>query len=198
MNNKEKKLFRLIKSMTKNEKRFFHLHTKLFSKNKKSNYLKLFEVLDSMPEYNHLLVAQKTKKFTTSKNLPYLRNYLNEQILDALRLYHKNNHKTIGHLENLGLAINLYKRNFLDEAEKLLQLDKKKVLEKEEYAIVIIINNLLVNVEEKRASRSRKNQESIALYHQENIEILKKEKARLEYLLEKIKQTTSKTETLRP
>ena len=53
------RVFNLIKSLTKSEKRFFKLSSSLQSGDK--NYLKIFDAIDEQEEYNERLIKERFK-----------------------------------------------------------------------------------------------------------------------------------------
>lgn len=190
MKKKQDSLYTLVKSLTKNEKRFFRLHTKLFSKNKKSNYWALFEILDKMPEYDHALILKKVETFTEVKNFNQLKHYLKEQILEALTLFHKSNNETIENLEKLSIVTSLNKRSFIEEAEKILQANKKSALKNNDNVLSALIIQELIVLESSKERRERKHNENMILHYQEQLTLVKKEKERMEDLLKTIQETT--------
>src|SRR5688500_13937745 len=70
-------LYRLVHSLSTNEKGYFQKYAKRHSP-KGSDYLKLFDALNKMESYEEKLLK---KKF---KNLPDLKNYLFELIMDSV------------------------------------------------------------------------------------------------------------------
>ncbi len=79
-------LFDLIKSLTKSEKRFFKLQSALQSGDK--NYVRLFDLIDKMNEYDEENVKKTFKGEKFIKHLPSEKNHLYKLILKALRSYY--------------------------------------------------------------------------------------------------------------
>ncbi len=79
-------LFDLIKSLTKSEKRFFKLQSALQSGDK--NYVRLFDLIDKMSEYDEENVKKTFKGEKFIKHLPSEKNHLYKLILKALRSYY--------------------------------------------------------------------------------------------------------------
>jgi len=73
--------FDLIQSLSPNEKRFFRLQS-----GEEKNYLHVFDALDTMKEYDAELLKKKLRK--KKLNISYEKNYLYNQILKSLRIYH--------------------------------------------------------------------------------------------------------------
>ena len=84
MNQGKDHLFQLIQSMSSSEKRYFKRNA-LIAKDADANYLKLFDALNKMQEYDE--AALKKKPFV--KHFASERKYLYEAILRSLRNYCK-------------------------------------------------------------------------------------------------------------
>lgn len=81
-------LFRLVKSMTKGEKTYFKKFTSLNNtKSPSTNYLKLFDAICKMSEYDEGTLLKKFRKETFTKNFVETKQYLKTQILRVLRNY---------------------------------------------------------------------------------------------------------------
>ncbi len=79
-------LFKLVKSLSKSEKRFFKMTSALQSGDK--NYLKIFDVIDKQEEYDEEALKKEFKKETFIKHLPSEKNHLYRLILKSLRSFH--------------------------------------------------------------------------------------------------------------
>jgi hypothetical protein len=79
-------LFKLIKSLSKSEKRFFKLSSTLQSGDK--NYLRLFDYIDAKDEYNEDLLKKYFKNERFIKHLPSEKNHLYRLILKSLRSFY--------------------------------------------------------------------------------------------------------------
>lgn len=115
-------LFKLIKSLTKSEKRFFKLSSSLQAGDK--NYLKLFDYIDASSEYDEAALKEEFKKETFIKHLPSEKNHLYKLILKSLRAYHADqNLNSILKQEIKNIEI-LYGKALYKECEKFLQRAK--------------------------------------------------------------------------
>jgi hypothetical protein len=97
-------LFELIQSMDKGEKRHFKLHSLKYESAQKSNYIELFDFLESKKEFNR---KEFDKKLKGNATLASDKHYLFKQILEALRVY------------NIDSSVELELRRILDEIEIL-------------------------------------------------------------------------------
>ncbi|MFH0867141.1 MAG: hypothetical protein V1904_13175 [Bacteroidota bacterium] len=82
------KLFSLIRSLSKQEKRYF----KLFAgaNREASNYIKLFDILSRQKVYDEDAIREIYKNEKFIKQLHVTKNYLYKLILRSLHIYHIN------------------------------------------------------------------------------------------------------------
>ena len=114
-------LFQLIKSMDKNEKRFFKLYSNLYNTKKGLYYIILFDILDKMENFDSEEVEQKLKDKKVPIHLfALIKRYLKVQILECMSVYHRNNMNTIKFFNTIGQATILSKKKHYPEALKLL------------------------------------------------------------------------------
>ena len=78
-------LFELVKSMTLNEKVYFKRNAKIHSGNEEMNYLKVYEVVEKLKEFDKQKLKEHFKGTTIEKYLSSEVNYLKEKILISLR-----------------------------------------------------------------------------------------------------------------
>ena len=81
------RLFALIKSLSKSEKRYFKLMSQLQEGNK--NYLKLFDAIYKQESYNEDIIREQFRKEKFMRNLPEAKSYLMGMILKTLRNHNK-------------------------------------------------------------------------------------------------------------
>ena len=87
--NKPDELYGLIKSMSKSEKRYFKLHAGMHTIGEKNIYVKLFDIIDRVKEYDQEIIARKFKSEKFSANLFSTKNYLFNLILKLLTSYYQ-------------------------------------------------------------------------------------------------------------
>ena len=81
-------LFKLIKSLSKTEKRHFKLFASL--KSGDTNYIKLFDVINKQEVYNEQQIKDLFGNETFVKQLHVTKNLLAKLILKSLRNYYSN------------------------------------------------------------------------------------------------------------
>ena len=124
-------LFKLIKSLTKSEKRFFKLSSSLQSGDK--NYLKLFDYIDSSEEYDEVELKEVFKDETFIKHLPSEKNHLYKLILKSLRSYYsEQNLNSILKQEIKNIEI-LYSKALYKECEKFVVRAKQMAAKHEKF-----------------------------------------------------------------
>lgn len=120
-------LFKLIKSLTKSEKRFFKMSSTLQSGDK--NYLKIFDFIEKQTEYDEEELKKIFKKETFIKHLPSEKNHLYHVILKSLRAFHgEHSVSSILKQEIKNIEI-LYNKALYKECEKFVT--KAKVIASE-------------------------------------------------------------------
>ncbi len=80
-------LFDLVKSLSKGEKAYFRKNLPASSDGDKG-YLKIFEVLDGMKEYDEELLLKKLKIKKEGTAFAVAKNYLQKNILKSLQQFH--------------------------------------------------------------------------------------------------------------
>jgi tetratricopeptide (TPR) repeat protein len=124
-------LFKLIKSLSKSEKRFFKLSSSLQSGEK--NYLKIFDVVEKQKLYDEgaLKKAFKTERFI--KHLPSEKNHLYKLILKSLRsFYSERSVSSILKQEIKNVEI-LYHKALYKECEKFVARAKDLAMQYERF-----------------------------------------------------------------
>lgn len=124
-------LFNLVQSLTKSEKRFFKLSSSLQSGDK--NYLKIFEYIDGLEEYDEGALKKHFKDERFIKHLPSEKNHLYKLILKSLRSFYSE--QAVGNVlqqEIKNIEI-LYNKALYKECEKFLKRAKKMAKEYEKF-----------------------------------------------------------------
>ena len=81
-------LFLLIKSLTKQEKRYFKLHSSLHTIGESNNYVRLFDAIEGQKIYDEKEIKQRFKNETFVKQLSVIKNRLREAVLKSLNAYY--------------------------------------------------------------------------------------------------------------
>lgn len=128
-------LFVLIKSLTKSEKRFFKLSSAIQTGEK--NYLKIFDFIDNLEEYNEEELKEEFKQETFVKHLPSEKNHLYKLILKSLRSFYSEQSSASILKEELKNLEILYNKALYKECRKFLKRAKKIAIDHEKFYYLI-------------------------------------------------------------
>lgn len=118
-------LFKLVKSLTKAEKRNFTLYCKRLQKEgDTAKFVDLFSVLDKQNDYDEEQARHKIGRANKSQ-FANLRRHLYQHLLTSLRLMHMNKEAEIQIREQIDYAFILYGKGFYLEALKILDRAKR-------------------------------------------------------------------------
>ncbi len=124
-------LFKLVKSLSKSEKRFFKLSSSLQSGDK--NYLKVFDYIEQQEEYDEEAMKTAFKDEVFIKHLPSEKNHLYKLVLKSLRSYYSE--KSVSSIlkqEIKNIEI-LYSKALYRECEKFVMRAKKIATDNEKF-----------------------------------------------------------------
>jgi len=116
-------LFKLVKSLTKSEKRNFRLYAKRVQDSDDLMFLKLFDLIDKMDVFNEAQIFKKIDKLEKTQ-FSNLKRHLYKQILISLRLIHINRKIHIQIREHIDFAQILYDKGLYLQSLKILQRAK--------------------------------------------------------------------------
>lgn len=139
-------LFCLIKKLSPNEKRYFSIWSSKHIVGKKNNYLKLFEDIDHYAtineDYDEKLFLKKFKAKPYCKNFAYNKNYLFEQVMQAMRAYTKTDTDIVQTIFDLLRDIQFYKeKKLLSLWEKTIEKANLLAVKHEKHHLKILIEN---------------------------------------------------------
>lgn len=125
-------LFQLIKSLTKQEKRYFKLYASRHVIGKKNKYLLLFDAIDKQKSYDEDTIKNRFRGQAFVKQLHVMKNYLNTLIMRSLRNFHVNNFDDKFH-DLLRDAQILYDKGLHKQSRKVLNKAKKYAADNEKF-----------------------------------------------------------------
>ncbi len=129
-------LFKLIKSLTKSEKRFFKVFSSRHVIGGQNNYVELFDAIDKQKVYNEEALLRKFRNKKFANRLAVAKNYLNELILKSMRSYHSQSSIDAQIMELLGSISFLYYKGLYPQAKKVIVRAKKLALEYDKLSII--------------------------------------------------------------
>jgi len=84
----EDHLFKLIKSLSASEKRYFSIYASRHTMGEGNNSVRMLKKLDVLKEYHEKKFLEKNKKEAFAKHYRFNKHFLYNLILDSLRAYH--------------------------------------------------------------------------------------------------------------
>lgn len=133
-------LFQLIKSLEQAEKRYFKIFTTMHVKGGESNnYSKLFDAIDKLDKYNEEEIKRQFKGEKFLNQIHVAKNYLYNNILKSLRLFHSEKTKLNELMDLLRDVQILYDKSLYKQCRKLLDKAKKIAVTYEKHAQILAI-----------------------------------------------------------
>lgn len=142
-------LHRLIKSMSKAEKRYFKVFSSRHIIGDNNNYQLLFNAIDSMNEYDEEKLIKKFKGKTFISRLSISKNRLYNALLKSLDSFHSNSSIDAQLQRQLHAIEILYNKSLYDQCMKLLQSASKIAIKYEKRTILADINKWEKRILEK-------------------------------------------------
>lgn len=133
------KLHRLIKSLSKPEKRYFKIYTSRHVLGDSNNYQILFDAIDKMEEYDEEFIKKKFSKTAFVKQLSIAKSRLYDQVLNSLDAYHSNSSVDAQLKKHIHCIEILYKKTLYSQSHKLLQSAKKLANKYEKHTTLLEI-----------------------------------------------------------
>lgn len=138
------KLFRLLKSMTKAEKRYFKLWVSKYKGNQSKRSIELFNAINKQAVYNEKELQKLLKTSNLKKNLKIHKTLLFKAVLGALRNQQVDKYDKIKLHEQLDHALLLRDKNLTDLAIEIVdnvieKAQKNNYLEVEQEALLLKI-----------------------------------------------------------
>ena len=128
----KKSLFRLVKSLSKSEKRQFKLYVNRLESNTDKKFIALFDLLDKMSVYDEQKIANS--KIVKREQLSNVKSHLYKQILVSLRLSISSTNKRLQLREQLDYVYILYNKGLYDQSLQILQRVKAQAVKLDERA----------------------------------------------------------------
>ncbi len=133
-------LHKLIKSLSKPEKRYFKVFSSRHVIGDKNNYQVLFDAIDKQAEYDEAKILKKFKNEAFTKRFSIAKSRLYTAILKSLDSYHANSSVDAQIKRDIHCAEILYKKGLYGQSAKLLRSIKKVALKHEKTTSLIEIS----------------------------------------------------------
>lgn len=133
-------LHRLIKSLSKSEKRYFNIYASRHTAGETNNYLKLFEAIDRQQEYDEEAILKQFSREAFVKKFSIAKGRLYDTIMDSLDAFHSNSSIDAQLKKDLHCAEILYKKALYDQCARLLISAKKTATRFERHSSLLEIS----------------------------------------------------------
>ena len=153
---KNNALFRLIKSLSKSEKRYFRLFSNRTMEQKERKFLLLFDLLDKQKTYNEAKVIAKLPGKTSKAQLANIKRHLYKQILTSLRLINTSKQLEFEIREQIDFANILYNKGMYMDSLHLLERIKNIARDNHQDILQIEIIHFQKLIESRHITRSRR------------------------------------------
>ena len=128
-------LFKLVKSLSKSEKRYFKLFSSLQGGEK--NYMRLFNAIDLQEEYNEALLKEMFAGERFVKQFNVAKKYLYDLILKSLLVYHSES-TVNGKIKEMIRSVEvLFERGLEKQAKKILVRAIELARKHEEFGLLL-------------------------------------------------------------
>ena len=176
----QERLFDLIRSLTKAEKRHFRLYASKYTKDSDSNHLKLFDAIDAQSEYDEQAIKDMFAREKFSRQLTVTKNYLYNLILESLRISTADISVETIIRELLHDVEILYSKALYNQCYPVLQKAKKIALKNEVFTSLLEITEWEQKVKMREAG-SRELEEHLRTAFEEEKSILRTLENRLNF-----------------
>ena len=139
-------IFRLIKSMTRTEKRYFKRFASMHTNSGENKYILIFDAINKMQEYNEEALIKKYEGASFVTNFSEIKKYLTAQILKSLRNYHGQSDPFI-QLQEMLLEIKLLARKgIFDASLSTIKRARKLALKYEAFDVLMELDTQQLNL----------------------------------------------------
>ncbi len=148
-------LFKLVKTLTKAEKRSFRLYANRTMGDQDRKFMALFDQLDKMEAYDEPRLLKRLPGKTTKSQLSNQKRHLYKLLLTSLRLTNIQKHIDIQIREQLDFARILYSKGLYMESLRLLERIKQTANERHQDILHLEIIEFQKLSEARHVTRSR-------------------------------------------
>jgi hypothetical protein len=138
MKKKTDELFLLISSLDKNEKGYFRKFCRIYSSSGEGNYLRLFDCLSAMAEYDEAVIRKKFADEKFVQQLSVTKLYLKNLIIRSLRNYYEDHMPQISRLASFMDAVVMLKKGLAESAHKRVQKELPAAVNAERFIEVFL------------------------------------------------------------
>ena len=175
---KKDALHELIMSLTQNEKRFFKIYASRHTIGDKNNYVRLFESIGKLKEYDEEKLGNKIKGESFGGHLSAAKNYLYNLILECLDIYHKDSSSDRQISKYINIARVLSEKRLDEQSIKIIAKAQMLSEKYDRFENIIVLSFLQKNIGFDRDVISV---EELNAYYQKAFSALNKLNTKLEF-----------------
>lgn len=164
MYNKADNLYRLIKSLTKAEKRYFKINASRHTIGEINEYVQLFNLIEKSAEQDEKKLMKEFVKSGTPNKYAIAKTRLFDAVLKSLESFHANSSVDIELGRLLHSAEILFKKSLYDECIKLVAKAKKIAVQNEKFSVLLDVAQWEKKIIEKDAYAAANESEIVAMY----------------------------------
>ncbi|RMF04427.1 MAG: hypothetical protein D6772_00595 [Bacteroidetes bacterium] len=148
-------LYKLVKSLEKEEKRYFRIYVGRTKKGQDARFIQLFDLLDQASEYNEAQLRKKMGLSDKPGQYANLKRHLYQELLTSLRLQLVPKHVDLQIREQLDFARILYSKGHYMESLKLLERIKEVAKSNNQDILHLEVLEFQKHIEARHITRSR-------------------------------------------
>jgi hypothetical protein len=167
-------LHKLIKSLSKPEKRYFKVFSSRHIIGDENNYQTLFDAIDRQEDYDEEKLMKKFKDKSFVNRFSIAKNRLYNAILKSLDSFHANSSIEAQIHRQVHAAEILYNKSLYDQSLKVLNSAKKVAEKHEMYTVLAEISRWEKRIIEKNNYDDIKSVEELNVIMQNDIELFEK------------------------
>ena len=160
--------------MNRTEKAYFKKFSALHVMGNENNYVRLFDFIDSMSEYDENIIIKHFSGEKFVKQFSVAKNYLYKAVLRSLKLYRKSKRKRDEARELIEMADVLIDKRLFSQAKKLLRKCRKISDSYEVYSQLLQVLVLETRIAISEKAYDEKNDTLVNRNYSERFEILDK------------------------
>ena len=146
-------LFRLIKSLSKAEKRNFTLYSKRIQGSDNLKFIQLFDLLDKQDELDEAVITKKLRGVDKSQ-LSNLKRHLYKQLVTSLRMLYIQRDESIKIREHIDFAKILYMKGLYLQSLKILQMARNMAIKDDQEFLLLEITEEQKFIEARHITRT--------------------------------------------
>lgn len=138
-------LFRVIKTLSAPEKRYFKLYASRNIMQGKNNYLLLFDAIDEQFNYDEAALKERFRDETFSKYMASTKFELLNLLMRAMNAFHLGNRYSSSQDELVEFSEFLHMKGLSDLSLRYLKRVKKRAEENEDYSLILNTNGRMLS-----------------------------------------------------